>query len=109
MELVTDFPSCAPKSLQIVTVATKLKDASWKKKYDKPRQCIKKQRNPIANNYLYSQSYGFSSSHVQRESWTIKNAECRRMDAFKLWCWRRLLSPLDSKEIKSVNPKGNQP
>ena len=42
------------------------------------------------------------------ESWTIKNAEGRRIDAFELWCWRRLLSPLDSKEIKSVNPKGNQ-
>ena len=38
VETMTDFPSCAPKSLQIVTVATKLKDASWKKKYDKPRQ-----------------------------------------------------------------------
>ena len=44
------------------------------------------------------------------ESWTIKNAECWRIDAFELWCWRRLLeSPLDSKEIKQVNPKGNQP
>ena len=44
------------------------------------------------------------------ESWTIKKAKCRRIDAFKLWCWRRLLtSPLDSKVIKPVNPKGNQP
>ena len=44
------------------------------------------------------------------ESWTIKKAESRRIDAFKLWCWRRLLrAPLDSKEIKPVNPKGNQP
>ena len=41
------------------------------------------------------------------ESWTIKKAECQRIDAFELWCWRRLKSPLDSKEIKSVNPKGN--
>ena len=41
------------------------------------------------------------------ESWTIKKAEHRRID-FKLWCWRRLESPLDCKEIKSVNPKGNQ-
>ena len=39
----------------------------------------------------------------------MKKAECRRTDAFKLWCWRRLLSPLDYKEIKPVNPKGNQP
>ena len=40
------------------------------------------------------------------ESWIIKKAECPRLDAFKLWCWRRLLeSPLDIKEIKPVNPK----
>ena len=43
------------------------------------------------------------------ESWTIKKAECWRIDAFKLWCWRRLLKgPLDCKEIQPVNPKGNQ-
>ena len=42
------------------------------------------------------------------ERWTIKKVECQRTDAFKLWCWRRLLSPLDYKEIKPVNPKGNQ-
>ena len=45
------------------------------------------------------------------ESWTVKKAECRRIDAFELWYWRSLLksSPLDCKEIKAVNPKGNQP
>ena len=43
------------------------------------------------------------------ESWTIKKAEHQRIDAFELWCWRRLESPLDCKEIKTVNPKGNQP
>ena len=43
------------------------------------------------------------------ETWTIKKAERRRIDAFELWCYRRLESPLDSKEIKPVNPKGNQP
>ena len=42
------------------------------------------------------------------ESWTVKKAERRRIDAFELWCWRRLESPLDFKEIKSVNPKVNQ-
>jgi len=43
------------------------------------------------------------------ESWTIKKAECRRIDAFELWCWRRLLkSPLDCKEIQLVQPKENQ-
>ena len=42
------------------------------------------------------------------ESWTIKKAECQRIDAFDLWCWRRLLSSLGSKEIQPVHPKGNQ-
>ena len=42
------------------------------------------------------------------ESWTIKKAENQRMYAFELWCWRRLLSPLDSKEIQPAHPKGNQ-
>ena len=42
------------------------------------------------------------------ESWTVKKAEHRRIDAFELWCWKRLLeSPLVCKEIKLVNPKGN--
>ena len=44
------------------------------------------------------------------ESWTIKKAECRRTDAFELWCWRRLLRVpwRDCKEIQPVNSKGNQ-
>ena len=40
------------------------------------------------------------------ESWTVKKAERRRIDAFELWCWRRLESPLDCKEIQPVHPKG---
>ena len=43
------------------------------------------------------------------ESWTVKKAECRRIDAFELKCWRRLVSPLDCKEIQPVHPKGDQP
>ena len=42
------------------------------------------------------------------ESWTIKKAECWWIDAFELWCWRRLESPMDCKEIEPVHPKGNQ-
>ena len=42
------------------------------------------------------------------ESWTVKKAECRRIDAFELWCWRRLKSPLDCKEIQPVHSKGDQ-
>ena len=74
------------------------------------RQHIKKQRHHFANKGLYSQSYVFSSSHVwmwdldHKDDWAPKN-----------WCiWLMVLektleSPLDSKEIKPVNPKGNQP
>ena len=43
------------------------------------------------------------------ESWTIKKAECQRIYAFELWCWRRLLRvPWDCKEIQPFHPKGNQ-
>ena len=63
----------------------------WKKSYDQPRQLIKKQRHYLANSDPSSQIYGFSSSHVWCESWTVKKAERQRIDAFELWCWRRLL------------------
>ena len=44
------------------------------------------------------------------ESWTIKKAECQRIDAFELWCWKKTLeSLLDCKEIQPVNPKGYEP
>ena len=42
------------------------------------------------------------------ESWTVKRAEHRRIDVFELWCWRRLGSPLDCKEIQPVHPKEDQ-
>ena len=51
--------------------------APWKESYDLPRQHIKKQRHYFANK--------------GSESWTIKKTECRRIDAFELWCWSRLL------------------
>ena len=85
--------------------------ALWKESYDKTRQSSKKKKqiNHFANKGPYGQSYRFSVVMYRCESWTIKKAEHRRIDAFKPWCWRRLLSPLGSKEIKAVNYKGNQP
>ena len=83
----------------------KLKDAC----YDKPRQHIKKYRHYFANKGPYSQSYGFSSSHVWM--WKLDHKVSRTL---KNWCfWTVMLektpdSPLDCKEIKPVNPKGNQ-
>ena len=86
--------------------------APWKKSYDQPRQHIKKQRHQFANKGPSSQSYGFSSSHVGCESCTIKNAEHQRIDAFELWCWRRLKlrAPLTARRsnqsvLKEVNPE----
>ena len=65
----------------------------WKKSYDKPRRHIinKKQRRHFAGKGLSSQNFGFSSSHVCIESWTIKKAERQRTDTFELWCWIKLL------------------
>ena len=80
----------------------------WQESYDQPRQHIKKQRHYFAKKGPSGQGYGFSSSHVwmgeldYKESW-VPN-----------WCfWTVVLentleSPLDSKEVKAVNPKGNQ-
>ena len=94
--------------MQMVTAAMKLKDAcSLEKKA--MTNLIKKQRHYFANKGLSSQSYGFSSTQVSmweldyKESWVPKN-----------WCFwtvvfkKTLEIPLDCKEIRPVNPKGNQ-
>ena len=62
----------------------------------------------LLNKGLFSQSYCFSSSHVWMWEWTVKKAESRRIDAFELWHWKTLESPLDCKEIQPVSSKGNQ-
>ena len=100
----------ASNSLQMVTVAMKLKGAYlWKESYNQPRQDIKKQRHYFANKGPSSQGYGFYNSHVwmweldYKESWAQKN-----------WCfWTVVLekileSPLDWKEIQPVHPKEYQ-
>ena len=100
----------APKSLQIVTAAMKLKDTyTLEEKFDQPRQLIKKQRHYFANKGPSSQSYGFSQSHVWM--WTIKKPECQRIDSFELWCWRRLMRVLwttrrsNQSILKKINPE----
>ena len=84
--------------------------AYWKQSYDEPRQHVRKQRHHFINKGPCSQSYGFSTSHVQmweldhKEGWAVKD-----------WCFQTVVlekiieSPLDSKEIKPVSLKGNQP
>ena len=93
MEAVTYFLFLAPKSQWMVTEAMKLRCLLLgRKAMTKPRHHIEKHRHHFANKDLYSQSLWFFSVVTYRcESWTIKTAELQRIDAFKLWCWRRLL------------------
>ena len=69
--------------------------APWKKSYDKPRQCIKKKTKTsfLLNKIciFIKQLPVFPVVGYGCESWTMKKAESRRIDAFELWCWRRLL------------------
>ena len=65
--------------------------APWEKSYEQPRQHIKKQRHYFTNKSPSSQSSGFPVVMYGCESWTIKKVEHPRIDAFELWCWRRLL------------------
>ena len=94
----------------MVTSAMKLKEtlAPWKKIFDKPRECIKKQRHYFVDKGPYSQAMVFSVVKYGCESWTIKKAEGQRIDAFELF-EKTFEIPLDNKEIKTVNHKGNQP
>ena len=111
VETVTDFLFSGFKITADGDCSHKIKIlAPWKKSYDKSRQCITKQRHHFADNGPYSQSYDFSSNHVwiweldHKEGWALKN-----------WCfWTVVLekildSPLDSMEIKPINPKEDQP
>ena len=81
----------APKSLQMVTAATKLKASCSLEEKDQPRQHIKKQRHYFANKGLSVKAMVFPAVMYGCESWTVKKAEHGRIDAFELWCWRRLL------------------
>ena len=63
----------------------------WKESYDKPRQCIKKQRHHLPTKVHIVKAMVFPIVIYGCESWTTKNTECWRTDAFELWCWRRLL------------------
>ena len=65
--------------------------APWKKSYDQPREHIKKQRHYFVNRSPIVKALVFPVVMYGRESWTIKEAEHWRTDAFELWCWRRLL------------------
>ena len=84
--------------------------APWKKSYDRPRLYIKKQTHHFANKVSYSQTCGFSSSHVWMWELIHKEGECWRIDAFELWYWRFLRVPCTARRsnwsiLKEINPE----
>ena len=82
----------APKSLQMVIAAMKLKDAySLEGNYDQPRQHIQKQRLTLPTKVHLVKAIVFPVVMYEGESWTVNKSECWKINAFELWCWRRLL------------------
>ena len=108
---MTYFIFLAPKSLGMVTVAMKLKDACfWKESYDKPRQHIKKQRHHWPTKVHIVKAKVFLIVMYGCESWTMTKAEGQRINAFKLWCRRRLLrvpwaANSNQSILKEINPE----
>jgi len=96
----------------MVTATMKLKDpCPLEEKYDQPRQHIKKQRHYFVTKVHLVKAVVFPVIMHGCESWTIKKAECQRIDAFELWCWRRLLRvPWTARRsnqsvLKEINPE----
>ena len=84
--------------------------APWKKSYDQPRQHIKKQRHYLLTKVHIVKAMVFPVVMYGCESWTIKKAECQRIDAFEMCCWRRVLRvPWAARRsnqsiLKEINP-----
>ena len=103
--------SWTPKSLQTVIAWNQKMPASWRESYDKSRQCINKRRYHLQIKVHIVKAMVFPVVMYRPESWTIKKAECWRIDAFKLWCWRRLLwVPWTARRsnqsiLKEINPE----
>ena len=87
-----------------------LKDALLlgRKIYDQTRHQLKSRDTSLPTKFPLVKAMVFPVVMYGCESWTVKKAEHWRIDAFELWCWRRLLNPLDCKEIQLVHPKGDQ-
>ena len=99
----------APKSHQIVTVAMKFRHLLLGKKAMTNLDSISKSRDiTLPTKVCLVKAMVFPVVMYGCESWTIQKAEHQRIDTFELWCWRRLENPLDCKEIKPINPEGNQ-
>ena len=92
METVTNLFSWAPKSLQMVTAAIKLRHLLLGRKDMTNIDSILKSRDiTLPTKVRLVKTMVFPEVIYGCKSWTIKKAECQRIDAFELWCWRRLL------------------
>ena len=92
LETVTDFIFWAPNSLQMLTAAMKLKDAcSLEEKLTNLDSILKSRQITLPTKVRLVKAMVFPVVMYGCEIWTIKKAECRKIDAFELWCWRRLL------------------
>ena len=110
MEKVSDFIFGAPKSLQMVTIAMKLRRLFLGRNVMTNLDSIFKSRDiTLPTKVRLVKAMVFPVVMYGCESWTVKKAERRRIATFELWCWRRLLSPLDCKKIQPVNSEGDQP
>ena len=94
----------------MVTAAMKLRDAPWKKTMTNLDSILKSRDIALPTKVHIVKAMVFLVVMYRYQSWAIKKSERRKIDAFELWCWKRLLeSPLDCKEIKPIlkviNPK----
>ena len=89
VETVTDFIFLGSKITVDGDCSHEIKRLiPWKKNYDKPSQCIKKQRHYFAAKVCLVKTMVFPVVLYGCERWTMKKAGCQRIDAFELWCWR---------------------
>ena len=85
--------------------------APWKKSYDQPRQHVKNLRHYFADKVHIVKAMVFPLVMYGCESWSIKKAEHQRIDAFELWCWKRLLRVpwtarrSDQSILKEISPE----
>ena len=114
-ETVTDCTDCIFLGSKITAAGDcshEIKSfAVSKKSYGIPKQHIKKQTHYLLTNFRTVKTMVFAAVMHGCESWTIRNAECQRIDAFKLWCWRRLLRVYwtarrsNQSILKEINPE----
>ena len=112
VKAVTDFSSWAPDSLRMLTAAMRSENnCSWKESFDKLGSVLKSRDITLPTKVHLVKAVVFPVLTYSCESWTVKKADCQRIDAFELWCWRRLLKvPWTARRsnqsiLREINPE----